>query len=287
MKFLKLMVLVFAFAWRLAPAAPLKNLTASGWAEVNGGRLYYEVYGQGAPLVYLHAGLVDSRAWDGQVKYFSRKYTVVHFDARGYGKSDPPTGPYAPAEDLYFLLKFLNINRAFVIGLSIGGTYGIDFAIAHPEMVTGLAVVAASPGWLPYSDAFGRRLAAIGTASPESIVEGWMNDPMLAAARANPRIANQMRMFLKQNVAGIRNGPLMGPPKFSSIPKLSDLLIPTLVIVGERDDPEIVERSRMISSEIRDAREVIIKGADHMVNIEKPREFNRALDEFLNGVKRR
>ena len=290
MRLFKVLVLVLAFARLLAPAAPLKNLTRSGWAQVNGGRLYYEVYGRGTPLVFLHAGIADSRMWDRQVTYFSRKYTVVRFDARGYGQSEPATGPYVPADDTYSLLKFLGINRACIIGLSIGGTHAIDLAVVHPEVVSAL-VVAGSPGWLPYSDQLNQRTSAIVIAAQKqglaSMVEGWMNDPMLAVAKTQSPIAMEMRMFLSRNTAGILGLPFMRPPNVPSTSRLSDLQMPVLVMVGDRDDPEIVEHSRTMKREIPGAREVILEDADHMVNLEKPREFNRALDEFLNGVKRR
>ncbi len=187
-------------------AEPLKNLRASGKADVNGGRLYYEVYGHGAPLVFLHPGLADSRVWDRQVNYFSDKYTVVRFDARGYGQSDAPTAPYAPAEDLYALLQFLKIDRACIVGLSIGGTQAIDMALAHPQAVSALVVIAGSPGWLQYSDEMSRRLAAIASGAkekgPASVVEGWLSASMLAVVRTQPSVERQMRMFLTQNVAG-------------------------------------------------------------------------------------
>lgn len=286
---LSLSLQAFAFC-----AAPLKNLRASGKAEVNGGRLYYEVYGHGethghgTPLVFLHAGLADSRMWDRQVNYFSDKYTVVRYDARGYGQSDAPTAPYVPAEDLYALLQFLKIDRACIIGLSIGGIYAFDMAAAHPQAVSALIVVAASPGWIQYSDDMGKRVTAITMGAkdkgPNSVVEGWLNDPMLVVARTQPHIENEMRMFLSQNVPGILGLPFMRAPRIPR-PNLSDFKMPTLVSVGDHDDPEIVERAHLITREIPGAKEVVIKGADHMVNIEKPREFNRALDSFLRGLK--
>ena len=102
--------------------------------------------------------------------------------------------------------------------------------------------------------------------------------------RTQPQIAQQMRMFLSQNAVGILGSSLMGPPDIQ-LPKLSDLKMPTLVMVGDRDDPEIVERSRTMTQEIPSAKEFIVKGADHMVNLEKPQEFNRALADFLRSLK--
>ena len=258
-----------------------------GKAEVNGGRLYYEVSGDGPPLVFLHAGIADSRMWDGQVQHFSRRYTVVRYDLRGYGKSDAPTAPYIPAEDLYALLQFLKIDRASIVGASIGGTQAIDMAAAHPQSVTALVVVAGSPGWLPYSEERNRRTTAITLGVKEkgpASVEGWLADPMLTTARTNPAVAQKMRLFLRQNVPGLLAAPFMRPPNIPP-PKLSNLKMPTLVIVGDHDDPEIVGRAHLIAREVPNAKEVVIKDADHMVNLEKPREFNRALESFLRGLK--
>jgi len=260
----------------------------TGKAEVNGGRLYYEVSGHGAPLVFLHAGIADSRMWDSQVQYFSSHYTVVRYDLRGYGKSDAPTAPYVPAEDLYALLRFLKLDRASIIGSSIGGTQAFDMAAAHPQVVTALIVVGGSPGWLPYSDEMNQRTSGIMSnikeKGPASVVEGWLRDPMLTIARTQAPVAQQMRLFIGQNVAGLLGAPFMRPPDIP-LPKLSDFKIPTLVIVGDHDDPEIVQRAHLIVREIPSAKEIVIKNADHMVSIEKPREFNRALDLFLRAPK--
>jgi 3-oxoadipate enol-lactonase len=283
-----LVVALLGCGVRTAATAPLKNLRASGWAPVNGARLHYDVYGHGPSLVFLHAGLADGRMWDSQVSYFSDRYTVVRFDARGYGQSDPPTGPFVPADDLYALLNFLNIDRARIVGLSMGGTYAIDFALIHPEAASALVIVAGSPGWQRFSDGLMQRTAAIGTTAkekgPASIVDGWMNDPMLTVARRQPTIAHQMRVFLSQNAAGFLSSSLMGPPDIPHA-NLADLKMPTLVMVGDHDDPEIVERARAMTKDIPGAKEFIIKGADHMVSLEQPQEFNRALADFLRTVK--
>jgi pimeloyl-ACP methyl ester carboxylesterase len=267
--------------------APRSSPRASGDAHVNGARLYYEVYGQGAPLVFLHAGLADRRMWDDQVDYFVDHHTVVRFDARGYGKSEAPAEPYIPADDLYLLLRFLGIDRACIIGLSMGATLAFDYAVAHPEAVSALVVVAGSPGWQPFSDGLIRRTStylAVGREKgPSTLVEGWLNDPMLAAAKTQPRVAQQMRMFISENAAGLLATSLMRPPNIPQ-PNLLDLHVPTLIMVGNRDDREIVERAHAMRRDIPGAQEVVVKGAGHMVNLEKPGEFNRALARFVNRV---
>ena len=92
-----------------------------------------------------------------------------------------------------------------------------------------------------------------------------------------------MRRSIDQNVPGILGAPFLRPADIP-LPKLSGFHVPTLVMVGDRDDPEIVQRAHLISREVPGAKEIVIRNADHMVNLEKPREFNRALDGFLRRL---
>src|SRR3954454_9386456 len=101
--------------------------TTGGVAEVNGARLYYEMGGGGRPLVMLHAGIANLHYWDDQWEEFARTYRVVRFDIRGYGRSIAPPGPYNVREDLLGLLRHLGIERAHLMGASIGGGIVIDF----------------------------------------------------------------------------------------------------------------------------------------------------------------
>jgi pimeloyl-ACP methyl ester carboxylesterase len=267
---------------------PLKRLRERGYAQVKGGRLYFEEYGQGQAVVFLHAGLADSRMWDEQVNAFSGQYTVVRFDMRGYGQSDPPTAHYAPADDLIALLKLLKIDRACIVGLSVGATIGIDVAAAQPTIVSGLVSVAGSPGWMPYSDTLNQRTIDHLTAGKErgttALVDGWLNDPMLAALKTQPKVEARVREFLTANAAGLMSSALMDPPDITA-PRLSDFKMPTLIMVGDRDDPEIVERSKGMSREIPGAVLTVVPGVGHMVNLEAPRAFDEALGRFLRTLR--
>ena len=105
----------------------------AGYADLGDGKLYYEIEGEGEPLVLCHAGFVDSRMWDGQWKAFTQHYRVLRFDMRGFGKSDPVNGPVSRRRDLYCMLRKLGIERANLLGCSMGGEMVIDFALEHPE----------------------------------------------------------------------------------------------------------------------------------------------------------
>jgi len=118
----------------------------AGYADLGDGKLYYEIEGEGEPLVLCHAGFVDSRMWDGQWKAFTQHYRVLRFDMRGFGKSDHVSGPVSRRQDLYCLLRKLGIERANLLGCSMGGEMAIDFVLEHPEIVLSLVVVSGTPG---------------------------------------------------------------------------------------------------------------------------------------------
>src|SRR6266540_3928518 len=109
--------------------------------DVDGAQLWYEVAGEGPWLVMLHGHLIDSGQWDDQFASFADGYRVVRYDARGFGRSSQPTGPFSFSEDLHALMVALGMDRAFLMGCSGGGPTIIDFALSHPEMARALVLV--------------------------------------------------------------------------------------------------------------------------------------------------
>src|SRR6185503_10402294 len=95
---------------------------SSGFADINGAKIYYELEGAGLPLVMIHGLFADHRMWDGQFAEFAKTYTVIRYDRRGYGKTAPVDGEFSGHEDLYALLKFLKVEKACVMGCSTGGS---------------------------------------------------------------------------------------------------------------------------------------------------------------------
>src|SRR5262245_52191776 len=128
--------------------ASLVAFASTAGAQVRSGTssagLFYEASGSGEAVVLVHAFSVDRRMWAPQVALLESRYTVVRYDLRGHGRSEGPSAPYAPHDDLRSVMDALGIGKATLIGLSAGSTIAIDFAIAHPERVARL--VLASPG---------------------------------------------------------------------------------------------------------------------------------------------
>jgi pimeloyl-ACP methyl ester carboxylesterase len=261
---------------------------SAGVANINGGQLYYEVAGAGGhTLVFIHGGQMDSRMWDEQFALFSRSYRVVRYDFRGYGKSPAPTHVFAGEEDLAALLKFLRIQKATVVGLSLGGRVAIDFALVHPEMAE--AIVAVAPGLSGFHFSDDPNMLESWRAAQDGdwrkVTELWLKSGYMAPAMRNPQIAARLRELAYDNAHQfLDNGALeriLSPP---AIDRLADLRVATLVMVGNLDVIDIHEICGLLRARVPRVREVLIPGAGHIVNMEKPAQFNAALQEFLSTV---
>src|SRR5688500_4113635 len=121
-------------------------LRETGMADVNGARIYYEVAGEGEPLVLVHAGIADSRMWDGQLTAFADRNRVIRHDMRGFGMSAMVDGPFSHHDDLRGLLDSLDVERAHLVGCSMGGGAVLDFALGYPQRVVNLVLVGSAVG---------------------------------------------------------------------------------------------------------------------------------------------
>ena len=267
---------------------------STGFAQVNGASLYYEMAGEGHPLVLVHAGIADSRMWDGQFGPFSKHFRVIRYDVRGFGKSDPPKGSFTHRDDLYQLLRFLKIDKANLVGLSMGGGMGIDFAIEHPDMVAALIPVASGLSGHESSQELKERESKVDAAfkagdlasTVELEIQIWVDGPNRDPSQVDRKVRELIReMDTFTTARYIRQPmPMPGTPlKPPAISRLAEIRAPTMIIVGDQDVRDILEISKLLESGIPNARRVVVPGAAHMVNMEKPAEFNRLVLEFLQG----
>jgi pimeloyl-ACP methyl ester carboxylesterase len=265
------------------------DFRGSTFLAVNGTRLHVDVQGHGPPILFLHAGISDSHMWDEQVRRFRRHFTVIRFDARGYGLSLKATAPFVPADDCEAVLAALGVASATIIGSSFGGTVALDLAVAHPSRVARLVIVSGSPGWQSYSETLNQRTTAILVAGqekgPDALTSAWMNDPMLTIANHDRRLRPVVAAGIRRNAEGILAGSLMRPPEIAA-PRLDAIKIPTLLIVGDQDDPEVVQRTHEMRGRLQRSQEIVIRGADHLPNMEFPGQFNEAMDRFLTTKSR-
>jgi pimeloyl-ACP methyl ester carboxylesterase len=282
------LVLLFLVATVEARAAePVKT----GIAEVNGTRLYYEVVGEGSPLVLISGGgLLDCRAWDEQFEVFAKFYKVIRYDIRGIGKSARPAKPFSHSHDLYSLLKFLEVRKAHLLGLSFGGSIAVDFALEHPEMIDRLILAAAGTS----SDAKDKEnmqsLAALSTEVNKTglaqVITLILNTPSFIS-KGNSRSQEIIRQIYLSNRDIFQSAfPLVRfwqPVTPQASKRLSDIRAPVLVMIAEQDSPDYRAITERLASGISHAKRVVILGAAHLINLDKPGEFNQAVLKFLSG----
>jgi len=261
---------------------------SEGVAEVNGARLWFEEAGSGPALVLLHGHLIDAGQWDSQFPVFAREFRTVRYDARGFGRSDLPGGPFSFSEDLHALMTCLGIERASLVGNSGGGATAIDFALAHPEMAEALVLVGSAVNGFPFTGqvpaAMLERRAALEAGDLDRAVELglqiWNDGPRRpdevdAAARERTR-----EMMARQDV---RPNPhvearWVEPPAVS---RLAEIAAPTLVIVAEHDLPRLHDIADLVVREAPHARKEVIADAGHHPNMEHPAQFNDLVLSFL------
>ena len=265
--------------------------------SINGLGLYYEVTGHGFPLVWSHEFGGAYESWDTQVGFFSRRYQVITYNARGYPPSDIPNNPNAysqeqSVEDLYQLLCHLGIQQAYVGGFSMGGSVALNLGIAHPEVTRALILAGVGTG---SSDP--QRLAreadeAATRMEQEGIgpwAEGYAAGPTrVQLQRKNPKGWELFKQgILAHSAVGsaltIRGVQGKRPTIYALGPELRKLHVPTLIITGDEDDP-CLEPSLFMKRHIPRSGLVTFPQSGHTVNLEEPDLFNRVVLDFLIAV---
>jgi pimeloyl-ACP methyl ester carboxylesterase len=261
----------------------------TGFVGINGGELYYESAGAGPQVVLLHGGNLDSRMWDSQFEILARQHRVVRYDARGFGRSSAASVPYAAHEDLLSLLDTFHIERASLVGLSLGGRIAIDFALAHPSRVDRL--VLASPGLSGWSFARGDtswganwRLAR---ARDDSVgmATAWLASAYMKPAMERVELQTPLRDLIRASAGYwmglVRHGDTEAASEPPALGRTGLVHAPTLLIVGSRDVPDILHIADTLAATIAHVHKVVIPGVGHMVNLEASAQFNSLLLDFL------
>jgi pimeloyl-ACP methyl ester carboxylesterase len=267
--------------------------TQSGFAEIDGLRLYYEVAGSGEPVLFVHAGIADSRMWDDQFFEFAHRYQAIRYDMRGYGRTTPIDKSYTHHNDLLGLLQFLERGPVHLIGCSMGGSTCLDFALEHPAQVKSLTLVGASPGgfeyegepsplWSAIIPAFeGRDFERTAELEVQLWVDGRGRTPNDVPATIRNRVRAMDLIALINEAAALGTELRLQPP---SSQRLDQLRKPTLILVGNLDAPSILAAADFMVERITGARKVIMPGTAHLPNMEKPQEFNQIVLEFLRRL---
>ena len=269
-----------------------------GFVEVNDTQLYYEVAGEGQPLVLNHGGLVDNHLWDDQFEEFAKHFKVIRYDIRGFGQSGlikSDMAPYSMERDLYDLLRYLDVQKTYLLGLSMGGALAIDFTLQYPEMVDALITVGA--GLSGYEEDDPEELKTKYEKMEEAFMSGdidrsveislqiWTDGPFRTPEQVNPQMRERVRAMTTHNFE--RKDDEEVEPQHLEPPaagRLSEIHVPTLIIVGSEDVEFILSIADKLEKDIVGAKKVVVPHTAHHLNMEKPQEFNRVVIDFLEKV---
>lgn len=255
------------------------------FAELNGAQIAYDVVGTGPAITLVHAAIADRRMWRDTVPALAEQHTVVTYDQRGFGESTLPTGVADYVDDLRALLDHVEIDRTALVGVSLGGRVGLEFAVLYPERVTHLALVGAGLADWDWSDEIKR----FGADEEEAHEAGDIDRAVelnvdLWVGVADPGV-RELVAAMQRRAFEI---PIPEPEPTSPAPldppasrRLAEIGVPTLVVVGEEDVDDIKRIADVLADGIRGARKVGMPGAAHVPPLERPRAFNRILNDFL------
>jgi 3-oxoadipate enol-lactonase len=248
--------------------------------------LYYEVHGDGEPVLLIHGLGSSSRDWELQVPSLAKNYQVVVYDVRGHGQSDKPSGPYRIAlfaQDAIALIKVLEIAPVHVIGISMGGMIGLQLAVDAPELVRSLVVVNSGPEMV--------------VKSMKDRFRVYQRDLIVRVMgmRKMAEVLSQ-RLFPKPEQGDIRkifierwaqNDPRAYRESFKAIvgwtvvDQLDVIRCPVLVVAADEDYTPVESKAAYVELLLR-GEMVVIKDSRHATPVEKPEEFNQVIIEFLD-----
>ena len=265
-------------------------------ALIDGVAIYYESHGDGFPLVWSHEFAGDYRSWEDQVRFFSRRYRVITYNARGYPPSDVPDDPDAysqerSVEDLKGLLDHLGIESAHVGGLSMGGSVALHFGLRYPNIARSLIVAGAGTGSVDPGE-FRRtanRLANQMEAGGMQAMSDYAKGPVRVQLMAKDPMGWERfnSQFLSHSSAGsfrtFRGFQAKRAPIFDHEPELRALDVPTLILLGDEDDP-CIEPGVFMKRRIRRSGMAVFPKSGHAINLEEPDLFNRTVGDFLSAV---
>jgi 3-oxoadipate enol-lactonase len=256
--------------------------------------LWHEVAGEGSPVLLIHEGICDSRMWESQWQTFPQVHRTIRCDLRGFGQTPLPAEPYSNARDVVELLDRLELGAAAVVGVSLGGRVALEVALARPDLVERLVLVGPGlPGhaWSETVRRYGEEEdAAVARGDLEAAVEAnlrmWVDGPNRRADQVDPRMRafvgemQRRALELQAPVWEVVQEELLVPDVGS---RYVELRVPTLVLVGGEDVPDIHEIADRLATGIPGARRVVIAGTAHVPSLERPEEFDRLVLAFLRA----
>lgn len=250
-----------------------------GELSFNEGTLYYEVLGSGEPIVFIHGFTLDHRVWEPQREYFSREYKVITYDTRGFGKSSVPVNAYTHHEDLAALLDELKAGAAHIVGHSMGGRIAANFTLDYPAKVLTLTLLDSALDGYESEVNWTVRSGRDGVSKAK---ENWLNHEVFEFTKRDKKTTDSLKKIVG-DYSGWHwfNGDPQRPSEPPAIDRLSEISVPTLIVVGEEDLQYFHNIAAAINERVEGSVVRVVKSAGHMVNLEQHEEVNKLVKSHI------
>jgi 3-oxoadipate enol-lactonase len=264
----------------------------SDYLDVGGSRIHYETRGSGAAIILLHDGLLSGVVWNDVWSPLASKRRVIRYDRRGYGRSEPASSSFSPTTDLAKLLAHLKVQHAVIVGSSSGGALAIDFAIAYPEMVDGLFLIGPVLHGMEYSAEFrdraNRNNEPMARDDIRAMARNWSQDKFLIAG-ASEKARRKVYEQLVANAEKLKSYDSALEEKLSppASKRLGEIKAPTLILVGDADIADVHAHCGAINAGIRGSTREVMKDAGHLIQLEKPGEVVKKIEDFAQRCERK
>ena len=271
------------------------------YVEATGAKLYFEESGYGYPIIFIHELASDIRGWEAQTRCFSPGYHCIASNARGYPPSDIPDdfasyGWEFAVEDIAAVMRGLNIERAHLIGLSMGGYAALQFGLRYPEKASAIVAASVGSGSHPsWRDAWLRETSVLARIFIDHGMAGMAERMARGPARIQLKYKDQKswREFVvrlrQHSPQGMSNTmtrcQALRPSLHDLRNQLSDMAVPVLLAVGD-EDVRCLETNLMLKSALPNAGLWFCPNTGHAINLEEPAGFNTQVESFLGAVER-
>ncbi len=269
------------------------------YVDASGARLYFEESGHGYPIIFIHEFASDIRGWESQLRHFSRGYRCIAYNARGYPPSDVPEGASLyrwqfAVDDIAAVMRDLKIERAHLVGLSMGGYAALQFGLRYPEKASAIIAARVGSGSHPSQrDAWLRETSVLARIFIDHGMVGMAE--RMARGPARIQLKYKDRKSWCEFVVRLRQHSPQGmsntmaycqalrPSLHDLRDQLSDMAVPVLLAVGD-EDVRCLETNLMLKSVLPNAGLWICPNTGHAINLEEPAAFNAQVESFLGAV---
>ncbi|MBN2135658.1 MAG: alpha/beta fold hydrolase [Acidobacteria bacterium] len=287
-KLISIALAIFFFC--LSSNATELKFDDSGYIDVSGCKLFYEKTGTGTPIILVHDGLLHRETWDHQVPELAKRFMVIRYDRRGYGKSDIPKTKYSNTADLLAVYNHFNLKEsAILMGCSAGSRIVMDFTLEHPDKVKAIIligpVVSGFTSTSHMSNRGGHLTKEIFN-DHDRFLKYWFNVDPYNTSPKNKEARAEADRLLQANPQNLdfEKNYLSLPPARPALKNLGEIKVPALIIGGADDMPDVHAHIGAINAGIENSFREVVPDSGHLVHMEKPDVFNHLLFNFLNEI---